>query len=389
MSAPGRDPSGGRSRWLPLLALAAASFLVSLALLEVGLRIVAPRDSSWLAIYRRHPVLPFHALLPNERVVVDTGETRWQVVTDGEGFRVGDREPAAADAGCTALWLGDSFAFGHGVDYEDSFVGLVGAASPGVRQIDTGVPGYGPVQYRQILEYRLDTVAKKPDYVYVVVYVGNDFHDTIWSKDVPVHEGVLGHRGDLKSFLKTHLHLYRMLSAAYHRIAPPDDPYAQVREELADPAAWQGDFLSRARDVFTQELARIQSLGREHAIVVRFVVLPTEDAVRAMRAGGGYAAESGPLLPVAKARAILEGIGADFFDVTPTLAASSEKDLYFRFDGHFTRAGNRIVARGIEDAWPLVCPVDRPGPASAPATAKPATPRAQAGAASRRSGAHG
>lgn len=346
-------------RPLQLFVLVGVSGIFSLLLLELAVRIVAPQAPSWLAIYRRHPVLPFHALQPNARAVVDTGETHWSVFTDDGGFRV-DEKPSSPSS-CTALWLGDSFAFGHGVDFGESFVGLVGQGAPGVRSVDTAVPGYGPVQYRQILEYQLRPGEPAPDFVYVAIFVGNDFHDTLWDKDVQVHEGVLGHAGDLRSYLKTHAQLYRLVSNVYHRFAPADDPYAQVREELADPAAWAGDFLSRASETFTREIERMQELGSEHGVPVRFVVLPTEDAVRAARAGEGRSGEgeAGALLPVLKARAILAAAGADFVDATGALARSGEEALYLPFDGHFTRAGNRIVADAILEAWPLACSVGR------------------------------
>lgn len=334
-----------------LLALSAA---FSLALGEIAVRIIAPQPPSWLAIYRRHPELPFHALQPAARALVDTGETRWSVATDDEGFRVGD-EPGSGGP-CTALWLGDSFAFGHGVDFEDSFVGLVGEAAPDVRPLDTAAPGYGPIQYRQILEVRL-RIAEPPDFVYVATFVGNDFHDTVWEKDVEVNEGVLGHAGDWKSSIKTRFQLYRLATKVYHRFAAPDDPYARVRAEIADPATWEGDFLSQAYETYRNEMARIQELGRENDIPVRFVLLPTKDAVLAARAGNR--SQAGGHLPVSKARGILEVLGAEFLDVTEILAGSSEEALYFPFDGHFTPVGNRIVAEAVLRTWPLACPAGR------------------------------
>jgi hypothetical protein len=357
-----RGPGPGQHeprRVLAVAALAATSALASAALGELALRLVAPQPASWLAIYRRHPELPFHGLLPDTRAWLDTGEKRWAVLTDGQGFRVGG-SPRTAPT-CSALWLGDSFAFGHGVDWGDSIVGLLEARVPEVRQVNAAVPGYGPVQYRQVLEQLLRK-GMDFDFVFVVTYVGNDFHDCLWNKDVSVHEGVIGHHRDLKSWLKNELHLYRLASAAYHRLVPArDSPYQRVLDELRDPDAWASGPLAGAGETFAREMARIRELGRSRGADVRFVVVPTREAVAAAR-DAGPDGTSRALLPVAKARSLLEGIDAAVFDATDALAARPAAELYFPFDGHLNREGNRRVAEGLLAAWPLVCPRDRNAP---------------------------
>lgn len=340
----------------PLLGIAVAlgSVVVSLLLAEVLLRVVSPRPPSWLAIYRRHPALPFYALLPNLHATVDTGDAHWVVRTDADGFRVGEAAPRAAS--CTDLWLGDSFALGHGVNYEQSIVGILAAREPATRQVNSAVPGYGPVQYRQTLEYLLGQ-GRRFDAIYVMSYVGNDFHDALWDKDVAVRDGVVGHQGDWKSYLKTWSHLYRLVSAVFHRLGPPtESPYAQIDAELADPNAWEQDFLSRALDTYEAEMARILALGREAGAQVRFVVLPTKAAVEAAAAGGDApGAPARPLLPVSKARASLEAAHAPVFDATAVLAQNAGARLYLPYDGHLTAEGNRVVAEALLATWPLAC----------------------------------
>jgi hypothetical protein len=340
--------------------LLVVSTLISVGLAELALRLFSPQSPSWLAIYRRHPELPFHALMPDENVAVDTGETHWTVRTDDAGFRTGSHRPA--EPACTDLWLGDSFAFGHGVDYDDSIVGRVQANASDVLELNTAVPGYGPVQYRQILEYAYRQ-GRSPEVIYVVTYVGNDFHDCVWDKDVPVHEGILGHAGDLKSWLKTHSHLYRLASAAYHRFVPTTaTPYDQMLAELADPNAWADGFLAGAKKTYPEEMSRIQAFGRERGAEVRFVILPTKAAVDAARDGAAQNATGDALLPVREAEAALRGIGASILDVTSVLAQQSPEGIYLPFDGHFTSEGNRIVSDALVAEWPPSCRTSRGGP---------------------------
>src|SRR5205085_1913297 len=82
--------------------------------------------------------------------------------------------------------------------------------------VGTGVPGYGPVQYRQILEWELGERREPPKLLLVATYLGNDFHDCVRNRDLPVHDGVVSDRGDLKSAIKRRSHLYRAIARAYH-----------------------------------------------------------------------------------------------------------------------------------------------------------------------------
>jgi hypothetical protein len=341
--------------WIGRAVLLVASLAVSLGFAEIAVRLVAPQAPSWLAIYRRHPTLPFYALEPDVRVAVDTGESHWVVATDADGHRVASEADGASTV-CTNLWLGDSFAFGQGVDYEESLIGRVEAASPQAREVNTAVPGYGPVQYRAVLEDLLARGARFAT-VTVVTFVGNDFHDGVWNKDVEVRDGVVGNEGNLKSWLKLNVHLYRLVSSVYHRLFPaPDSPYAAIDAELADPAAWKGGVLGDGAAVFEREMRRIQELGRSHGAQVRFVVLPTKAAVEALRARAGADRAAGPLLPVATAERMLVSSGADVLDATPPLAARPrEPALYFPYDGHLTSEGNRIVAEAVRARWPMAC----------------------------------
>ncbi len=119
-----------------------ASLMLSAAFAETAIRAVAPQPASWQEFYRRHPELPFWAPQPDVETIIDTGETRWTVYTDTNGFRTA--QDLAVDPGRPlALALGDSFTFGVSVDYEQTFVALLEAAlGRQYRFLNAGVPGY-------------------------------------------------------------------------------------------------------------------------------------------------------------------------------------------------------------------------------------------------------
>jgi len=352
----GNDPR--RSRLLALFKVGLLSFsvLFSLVFAELAVRVVAPQPKSWLAIYQRDPARPVYDMLPSKDLHVDTGETQWDILTDENGFRFDPELRESKD--CKLLWLGDSYAFGHGVDYAESFVGLVDERLPEIETTNAAVSGYGPTQYRQQLEHVIEQ-GRTFDFLVVATYVGNDFHDTKWEKNLVVADGILGNENDLKSLLMRNLHLYRLGASVYHRFSPRREaPYRKIIEQLARPDAWQEPFLADARSIYQQEMGRILELGRQQGAEVRFVILPTRHAVASEHRGESPEAERGearPMLPIENAAQIFETLGGRYVDVTPAIAESSPSEMFFQFDGHFTQAGSIRAADAILDAFAIEC----------------------------------
>ena len=278
MSGPGR----GRIWAFGLLALA-LSGLVGVAVLELGIRLLLPQPPSWLGIYRHHPTLPIHALQPEREALVSTGETRWHVTTDARGRRIPADGGNGSPSACRSLWIGDSFAFGHGVDYDESWIGVLAGRSTERAQLNAAVPGYGPQHYAMVAA-DLEAELRRGDTLFVASYLGNDFHDVAWHRTPTIHEGILGHEGDLKSFLKTRLHLYRLASGVLHALRPGRaTPYETVLRELGSEEAWQRDPLASAEPAVQAHFHEIATLARRNEVRLRVLLVPTRDAVLAER----------------------------------------------------------------------------------------------------------
>ena len=249
---------------------------------------------------------------------------------------------------CTAMWLGDSYAFGQGVDYDESMIGRIDKELPDIENINMAVGGYGPTQYRSVLEYELEQ-GQAPDLLFVVTFVGNDFHDTQWSKDTAVEDGILGNEQSLKSTLKRNLHLYRLGSSVYHQLVSHDSTrYDVVVHQLASPEAWNQDFMSKARSRYELELTRIVEIARERGIPVAFVILPTRDAVlKARDEEMDLEQTADPSLPVRKAVDIIERLNVDYLDATAVIAEIPTEEAFFMFDGHLTPKGSAQVAKAF------------------------------------------
>lgn len=106
-----------------------------------------------------------------------------EIATNARGFR--DREVGAKPAGVRRiLALGDSFAFGQGVEvnaaYPDVLEQLELAAGHRTEVINAGVPGYGTAAAFALL--RDEAPLLEPDLVLLGLYVGNDFRDNLHEK---------------------------------------------------------------------------------------------------------------------------------------------------------------------------------------------------------------
>jgi hypothetical protein len=334
------------------LALLVLSLGVCGILGEFALRIGAPQAPSWIAIYRRHPDLPFFALQPNSNVRIETGETSWSAITDADGFRV-QQGAAGRDGRPIALVLGDSFTFGMGVEYEESFVSVVSEELDGrFHFANTAVPGYGPSQYRAILRHLLDT-GMEPRLLLVGVFLGNDFQDCLWNKDVPVEDGVLGSEPGLRSIIKRNLHLYRLLSRAYHILLSDRGYIWQVGTELYSPEEWRSGGMQRAAPALRAEFEEIGLLVREREIPLLAAIIPTAAAVEAAagrKLDGMRALDYA--LPARRLIEIFEELEITYVDFTLPFAATGAAANYFAHDRHLNQHGHRIAAREILQHMP-------------------------------------
>ena len=344
--ATGRPPArASRSRWKARGIALAGGTVVALVLLEVGIRVLVPQAPSWLDLYVRHPRLPFHALAPGRHSLVETDESRWEVYTDESGFRIG-RHPLPATGKPVALWLGDSFAFGQGVDFEASWIGLLQSA-PGAHPpfVDAAVGGYGPPQYAAVLDDALDQgMAVKM--VFVATFVGNDFYDSVWDKDEPIRNGVIGDDGGVRSFLKRNFHTYRLLGGLYRRLAGKAPLELPDLHDFGDPEEWRTGTLAACERAYRAAFLRIASTCARRELPLVVLVLPSMSMAEATRLHGEADLHEvrDSRAALGRARDILASLGIRYVDATNALAQHPTTEMYFPLDQHLTPAGHRVVA---------------------------------------------
>jgi len=104
--------------------------------------------------------------------VVDATNMR----TNSLGFRDRERTLERTSQSPRIVAIGDSFTWGSGVTYDETFVSLVErglqAADPRAEVINLGLVGYQPEDYLSLLESH--GLAYQPDLVLINFYIGND-----------------------------------------------------------------------------------------------------------------------------------------------------------------------------------------------------------------------
>jgi len=163
-------------------ALVVWSLLFSLAVAEVGLRILGRIQgfdyrlyAEAMAGFSQIPLglschwkgYAYSSLCPNFAGVVSTPDFAVAYKTNSRGLR--DREYAVEKpAGKTRiLALGDSFTFGHGIAYGDRFTDILESAFDDVEVITMAVPGSGHDQ--QLMQFVYEGLEYRPDHVFVFV----------------------------------------------------------------------------------------------------------------------------------------------------------------------------------------------------------------------------
>ena len=283
----------------------------------------------------------------------------WDVTlrTDARGFRDVDSAPERADA--VVLGLGDSQAFGWGVELDQTLYSQLEQVTR-VRLIKAAVPGTGTSDQARLLERLLPVY--RPTVVAVTFFVGNDFVDVGrgGSAQYEVIDGFLASRTQEPSSLRRlaiRSRVLQLVRAAQFRLAAAAGPerlwdermreFAEVH--LRDPPerAWQ------AMDATLAALDDIAEQCDRSGARLIVIVLPRSYQVNAgeleeLLAGLGWRRED---LELDRPQRLLGDWASSrhvaYVDTLPAFrahAAGGGEPLFFSPDAHMTPVGHRVAA---------------------------------------------
>lgn len=273
-----------------------------------------------------------------------SGEFSFETRHSSLGIRDVEHGPKKPPGTFRILGLGDSFTYGTGAAFEDTYLVRLErllnqrpGTHPNVEIIKAGIPRYFPEPERLFLEHY--GLAFEPDLV-IVTFIPNDVIDTYMGLDAvkPSDDGFLMTRealelGRLGHWLFLHSHAARMVLAKWvaHRISAKN-PVSTNEVFVANgryEKAWQ-----RVEEEYRRMVDLAGSRG------ARLVIVQIPDHGPWDMPGASY--------PAKRLSAWAAANGAFFIDTMPALAAaSSSEKLYWDVDPHCNAAGYRVVAEAV------------------------------------------
>jgi len=324
--------SGVRTSRKQVALLVALGVVVPLLLVELSVRIATASLLQWRSKENdRHVIAdPLVGRIPQPGLSVrhPNGFT----ITIGENGTRRNGQAAAVSSRPAVLAVGDSFAFGDGVDDEDSWPAILEQLS-GRRVINAAVPGFGLDQVVLRAERLAEPYA--PDTI-IVSFIPHDVlrcEMSYWSGYPKPYFDI---QGDT-------LHLNPAPT-------PPVSFWAPLKRLLSASVTldrlvprflyWEGPaqtiMHARGRDVACRLMQRLTALGRAHDARVIVVAQPQQPTA------------------TAEQRAIKDGVLAcaranqlQTLDLFPVIDALPEGQRIALFPRHMSAEGNRLVATEI------------------------------------------
>lgn len=347
--------SRSRVGWIAKLLLLSGSLAITLVVFELGLRLFWGGYYLKAArAYAQPDALLGWANRPNIRM--QYGEPEF--VTTVEHNEWGFRGPAVAKQKpgdrYRILVLGDSFAYGVGVEGDETFSARLEQLDPRLEVINTGVNGYGTSQ--ELLLLREKGLAFRPDLI-IVSYFWNDVANS-YTRPVAhfeLREDELRYPTPAVSSPQTnrvpsrrrpwlrHSYLYRFASdrtktLRFHAklaLRIPIEDGELLRPEQQD-AAWQLEFAL---------LREIDRLAREADAAMLLVVIPEQVQVQPDVRVTGLVATDYEIQE--RLERLCDTAGIPMLDLLPALRASYARDgepLYYHRDRHLRANGHALSA---------------------------------------------
>lgn len=317
-----------------------------LALLEVGVRALAlapPLDWQYSTYVTDSTRLPRPSPLSRIAGSSPTGEFEYLYQHNRAGFRDVDHEPSKPAGTFRIVGLGDSFTYGVGVAFDETYLRRLEHAlnerSEGhstVEIIKAGIPRFFPEAERILLERDLFQYA--PDLI-VVGFVPNDLGDTVEGLDAVTTDasGFLLSRDGLGAWAVgpyRRSHLCRIVLRAFSRRRTSS-------RELNDRDIYRaGGAYEQAWRQIEAEYGRMSDDAAARGARLLIVHIPQ----------GGHWSDARKY-PATRLSQWAAAHHVEFVDTLPALqaAASSGLRLYYEKDGHPTPAGHAVIAQTVLD----------------------------------------
>lgn len=265
------------------------------------------------------------------------------------------------------LALGDSFTMAVQVSEEDTFMGQLSNDSRYVW--NGGVDGYSTWQATKRLQQLLQQ--KLPiEHVILTFFTGNDFQDNerfphMQRAPLPGPEGSpipREHVPAYKKFLLKYSVLYAHIRIAQHRqnISSANQQQSNWKDELSIFSSQGQSRLQRLTESTKKALRDLSRTIQRNNLKILVAVAPPAFVVDTKRAKPAMSLVNLPTsnlqlnTPQKTILQLLQQQNIPACDLTQALRLGQETtDMYFTYDGHWTKAGHQVVAERISSCLSL------------------------------------
>ena len=354
------------SRKTILVLFLAAAWILDFGAAQI-LFTIGERYRQRQASYRTRSPIYHHELKPNMTVPeVFWGPTEFTAVTNSLGFR--DREvrtvPPSSDR-YRVLFMGDSFTEAVGVDYDESFVGLVGERlkSDGVEVLNGAAVSYSPAIYFRKTKELLENRGLRFDQMVVFMDISDTEDEVSYDFDqagnvVRTDQGGTAARPiDWRKLAKENSMLLQGASIAREWLRPPLPapwPPEDTRCTWTFDAAAFESFGRRGLERGAANMDRLLALLRAHQIPLSLVVYPWPCQMRVGDLNSRQVEFWGDWASRNDVRFL--SLFSDFIPESAEARATIYRHEFVRGDVHWTKEGHKRVADRFLESGLLVIP---------------------------------
>jgi len=308
-----------------------------------------------------------HTLKPNTEFLYQRwGNLRHSVSTNSLGFR--DRSvrnvPLSSDK-VRVLFMGDSFAYGVGLPYEETFICLIDSEleHKNVEVLNAGVVSYSPAIYWKKTEYLLSKAGVRFDYLVVFLDISDiqdeaDFYDTDEERVVWIRGPTPALREFFYEYTTILRNLWEIAEEAYDwATEAPDTRRTEEDRQYAtneyrslwtvDKEAYD-DYGARGLRKAKKHMGRLYDLLQVHGIGMTLVVYPWPTQILH---------EDRDSIQVRVWREWAGQRSVPFIDLFPDFIPADQppketiRKYFIPGDLHWNEEGHRLVARRFLDMW--------------------------------------
>lgn len=340
-----------RLAWIPALVFAASVFVAEGAFRVAGTRVAATMEGFYEAFGAggfRHR--------PNAASFMNWHSGAFHVYTDAVGCRVaqnvGTTNASAEGRGADVLVLGDSQAFGQGLEYNQTVIGEFAqrAAAEGVAVANASVAGHFFKNQIELTRWLIDVKGVRPKVILLCLtprFLGNpDAYSDAFIYNGSLFGAKPGKKELIKKWFSVHSAVYVSVRDAMQRGSKAPEASNAVFDLYA-----QGPANQQRITMLKDRCAELDTITRPYgaAIVMCYAPLAVEHQVEVLaRAASAAGVDSN--LPFENTAALSRELGVTLIDLRPALeqARAAKEPVTLDGDPHY---GPEVSRRAGDLLW--------------------------------------